>query len=72
MLESSCVDADTAAPAADRAALLQSENAELRARLESRDQRIRLLEEALRVLNANKYGPSRDRKSTRLNSSHRH
>ena len=60
MLDISPLDADTAAPAADRAAVLEGENAELRARLESRDQRIRLLEEALRVLNANKYGPSRE------------
>ena len=63
MLESSSVHADTATPAADRAAFLESENAELRTRIESRDQRIRLLEEALRVLNANKYGPSRERLS---------
>ncbi len=62
MLESSPVSADTASAGVDRAALL-SENAELRARLESRDQRIRLLEEALRVFNANKYGPSRERLS---------
>ena len=62
MLESSPVSVDTEIAAVDRAALL-SENAELRARLESRDQRIRLLEEALRVFNANKYGPSRERLS---------
>ena len=39
------------------------ENSELRARVEAREQRIRLLEEALRVLKANTYGPSRDRRS---------
>ena len=63
MLEFSPVNADSTPDAADRAAVLESENAELRSRLESRDQRIRLLEEALRVLNANKYGPSRERLS---------
>ena len=35
----------------------------LRARVEAREQRIRLLEEALRVLKANTYGPSRERLS---------
>ncbi|MEO7208324.1 MAG: hypothetical protein ABI145_16445 [Steroidobacteraceae bacterium] len=63
MLEISPVPVDTSIAAVDRATLLESENAQLRARLESRDQRIRLLEEALRVFNANKYGPSRERVS---------
>jgi transposase len=63
MLETSSVGVDTAVAAGDLTASLQSENAALRARLESRDQRIRLLEEALRVLNSNKYGPSRERLS---------
>lgn len=62
MLESSTVSADPALAADDRAALLV-ENLNLRARLDARDQRIRLLEEALRVLNANTYGPSRERLS---------
>lgn len=62
MLESSSVGADTAVTADDRAALLV-ENSELRARIEAREQRIRLLEEALRVLKANTYGPSRERLS---------
>jgi transposase len=62
MLESPSVDADTAVTADDRAALLV-ENSELRARIEAREQRIRLLEEALRVLKANTYGPSRERLS---------
>ena len=62
MLESLSFGADTASTADDRAALLV-ENGELRARVESRDARIRLLEEALRVLNANTYGPSRERLS---------
>ena len=63
MLETSSVDVDTAAPAGNLTATLQSEISELRARVESRDQRIRLLEEALRALNSNKYGPSRERLS---------
>jgi transposase len=62
MLESPSVGADTAVTADDRAALLV-ENSELRARIEAREQRIRLLEEALRVLKANTYGPSRERLS---------
>jgi hypothetical protein len=49
MLESPIVGADTAVTADDRAALLV-ENSELRAHIEAREQRIRLLEEALRVL----------------------
>ena len=44
MLESSSVGADSAVIADDRAALLV-ENSELRARVEAREQRIRLLEE---------------------------
>jgi transposase len=63
MLESSTVGAEAAVTAQDRTALLEVENGELRARIEARDQRIRLLEEALRVLNANTYGPSRERLS---------
>jgi transposase len=63
MLESPSVGLDTAANAGDRTALLEVENTELRSRIESRDQRIRLLEEALRVLKANTYGPSRERLS---------
>jgi transposase len=62
MLESSSVGADSAVTADDRAALLV-ENFELRARIEAREQRIRLLEEALRLLKANTYGPSRERLS---------
>jgi transposase len=62
MLESPSVGADTAVTADDRAALLV-ENSELRACIEAREQRIRLLEEALRVLKANTYGPSRERLS---------
>jgi transposase len=62
MLESPSVGADIAVTADDRAALLV-ENSELRARIEAREQRIRLLEEALRVLKANTYGPSRERLS---------
>jgi hypothetical protein len=62
MLESPLVGADTAVTAGDRAALLV-ENSELRARIEAREHRIRLLEEALRVLKANTYGASRERLS---------
>ena len=62
MLESPSVGTDPAVTADDRAALLV-ENSELRARVEAREQRIRLLEEALRVLKANTYGPSRERLS---------
>jgi transposase len=62
MLESPVVGTDTAVTADDRAALLV-ENSELRARVEAREQRIRLLEEALRHLKANTYGPSRERLS---------
>jgi transposase len=63
MLESPSTLADTAVNTGDRSAVLEVENTELRARLEARDQRIRLLEEALRVLKANTYGPSRERLS---------
>jgi transposase len=63
MLEGPSIGADTAVNAGDRSAVLEVENTELRARVESRDQRIRLLEEALRVLKANTYGPSRERLS---------
>jgi transposase len=68
MLESPSESADTQVTASARAALLEVENAELRtamaareALLESREQRIRLLEEALRVLKANTYGASREK-----------
>jgi transposase len=63
MLESTPASADIAENASSRAALLEAENTELRARIESREQRIRLLEEALRVLKANSYGPSREKLS---------
>jgi len=62
MLESPEVGADTAVTADDRAALLV-ENSELRARVEAGKHRIHLLEEALRVLKASTYGPSRERLS---------
>jgi len=63
MLESSPTGAESAVTADTRTALLEVENTELRARIEAREQRIRLLEEALRVLKANTYGPSRERLS---------
>ena len=62
MLESPSVGAEPEVTADDRAALLV-ENSELRARVEVREQRIRLLEEALRILKANTYGASRERLS---------
>jgi transposase len=62
MLESPDVGAEPAVSADDRATLLV-ENSQLRARIEAREHRIRLLEEALRVLKANTYGPSRERLS---------
>jgi ketopantoate reductase len=58
MLESPSVGAEPELNTGDRTALLEAENGELRARVEAREQRIRLLEEALRVLKANTYGPS--------------
>jgi len=63
MLESPSIGAESALNALDRAALLEAECSDLRARIEARDQRIRLLEEALRVLKSNTYGPSRERLS---------
>ena len=63
MLESPPVGTDPAVTAGVRAALLEAECIDLRARIEAREQRIRLLEEALRVLKANTYGPSRERLS---------
>lgn len=63
MLESPSALADTAVNTGDRSAVLEVQITALRARIEARDQRIRLLEEALRVLKANTYGPSRERLS---------
>jgi transposase len=42
-------------------ALLERENAELRAAMAAREQRIKLLEEALRVLKADRWGASREK-----------
>jgi|GEM_PF-6128450 len=61
MLESPSESLDTAECADDRAALLEAQNTHLRAGILSRDQRIRLLEEALRLLRSSTYGPSRER-----------
>ena len=70
MLESPTDPIETAVDAAARIALLESENARLRVRdaersaeLEARERRIRLLEEALRVLKADRYGASREKLS---------
>ena len=61
MLESPSASLDTAPGAEDRTPSLEAQNTQLRADIISRDQRIRLLEEALRLLRANTYGPSRER-----------
>lgn len=53
MLDTPTGNADTAVNAGDRAALLEAERLDVRTRIEARDQRIRLLEEAVRLLNAN-------------------
>lgn len=64
MLESPPAGSEPEVTLGVRAALLEAECIDLRARIEAREQRIRLLEEALRVLKANTYGPSRERLST--------
>lgn len=63
MLESPSESPANALSSSVRAALLEAECAALRTGIASRDQRIRLLEEALRFLKADKYGPSRERLS---------
>ena len=60
-MESPSESLDTAERADDRAALLEAQNTHLRAGILSRDQRIRLLEEALRLLRSSTYGPSGER-----------
>ena len=70
MLETPLHSIETPVDAASRIALLESENERLRVRdaersaeLEARERRIRLLEEALRVLKADRYGASREKLS---------
>jgi transposase len=63
MLESPPAGTEPEVTLGVRAALLEAECIDLRARIEAREQRIHLLEEALRVLKANTYGPSRERLS---------
>lgn len=63
MLEAPARSHETAIDAAARIALLESECERLRADVGSREQRIRLLEEALRVLKADRYGASREKLS---------
>ena len=63
MLEAPAHALDTAVDAAARIALLESENERLRADMGRREQRIRLLEEALRVLKADRFGASREKLS---------
>jgi transposase len=61
MLEAPAHALDTAVDAAACIALLESENERLRADMGRREQRIRLLEEALRVLKADRFGASREK-----------
>jgi len=61
MLETQARSPETTVDVATRIALLESENERLRADVGSREQRIRLLEEALRVLKADHYGASREK-----------
>jgi transposase len=68
MLESTSETSDQAANAAIRIALLEAENERLRVRdaehgaeLQARERRIRVLEEALRVLKADRFGASREK-----------
>jgi len=61
MLESNSGALTDAMNGAARIALLESENQKLRADAAHRERRIRLLEEALRVLQADRYGASREK-----------
>jgi transposase len=61
MLETPASLRETTVDVATRIALLESENERLRADAGHREQRIRLLEEALRVLKADHYGASREK-----------
>jgi len=68
MLESTSGVTDQAANATTRVALLEAENEQLRVRdaergaeLAARERRIRILEEALRVLKADRFGASREK-----------
>jgi transposase len=61
MLETPASLRETTVDVASRIALLESENERLRADAGHREQRIRLLEEALRVLKADHYGASREK-----------
>lgn len=61
MLESTSGVTDQTANAAIRIALLEAENGRLRADVDTRERRIRILEEALRVLKADRFGASREK-----------
>jgi transposase len=61
MLKSTSSSIENAVDAAARIALLENENERLRADVDSRERRIRMLEEALRVLKADHYGASREK-----------
>src|ERR1035441_4615191 len=61
MLESNSGALTEAMDGAERIALLEGENQKLRTDAAHRERRIRLLEEALRVLQADRYGASREK-----------
>ena len=61
MLESNSAALNDAMDGAARIALLESENQKLRADAAQRERRIRILEEALRILQADRYGASREK-----------
>jgi transposase len=61
MLEAPSGAIEHAAEAAARIALLENENGRLRADVDSRERCIRVLEEALRVLRADRFGASREK-----------
>src|ERR1035441_6266466 len=61
MLKTPASSQERTVDVATRIALLESENERLRADVGHREQRIRLLEEALRVLKADHYGASREK-----------
>ena len=61
MLEHGHGTSDDAQGAAVRVALLEAENTKLRAGIDAHERRIKLLEEALRVLKADRWGASREK-----------
>ena len=61
MLEHGHGTSDDAQDATGRVALLEAENTQLRAGIDAHERRIKLLEEALRVLRADRWGASREK-----------